>query len=63
MKIDLNDWPDGTILRYVIGGEEGFGLAVSWGGEWYSLMHDMVALPVSVFDAEDISTEILYEGM
>ena len=63
-KIDLNDWPDGTILRYVIDGEEeGFGLAVSWGGKWFSLEHSMTILPLSEFDAEGISTEILYEGM
>ena len=62
-KIDLNDWPDGTVLRYVIGGKEGFGLAVSWGGKWVSLEHNTTILPLSGFDAEDISTEILYEGM
>ncbi len=62
-KIDLNDWPDGTILRYVIDGEEGFGLAVSWGGDWYSLDHGGASFPSSTFDADIISTEILYEGM
>ena len=62
-KIDLNDWPDGTVLRYVIDGEEGFGLAVSWDGKWFSLEHSMTILPLSGFDAEVVSTEILYEGM